>query len=372
MEKEVYMNKPQGFIMPGNENKVNMTNEFLSSRFSMKDMGEAHVILVSTLMDISEKLMPNNGQAVSLLEYSRVIGCLMYAMTCTRPDIASAGVNRAAILVIRILSTGKQFRGWINNTKDNLSTSGWVFLLAAGKKAEWLRNVILEISLWSKPIVPISIRCDSVATLTKAYSQMYNGKSRHLGIRHNIIRELITNGVVSIEFKFEFDKVYTDLEVAFVISEEQKIFDALSRSVELLQGNTALISQYYYGCLFHELLSFRLPDRRPPAEISTQKKKTGVVAPKRFVHRVKKENEPFRDYMHQMACTNVFEAVLICSRSCAYTFPKLCIYVIEVVHICQMLYLANTYMIFKSSQSKVETVVVCASKGGGDMGTNGC
>ncbi|GKG54130.1 hypothetical protein Tco_0557653, partial [Tanacetum coccineum] len=41
-------------------------------------------------MDTSEKLMPNNGQAVSQLKYSRVIGCLMYAMTCTRPDIAFA------------------------------------------------------------------------------------------------------------------------------------------------------------------------------------------------------------------------------------------------------------------------------------------
>ncbi|KAL8254966.1 hypothetical protein R6Q59_033187 [Mikania micrantha] len=62
------------------------------------------------------------------------------------------------------------------------------------------------------------------------------------------------------------NQVYADLEVAFVISEEQTIFDALTRSVELLQGNTALISQYYYGCLLHELLSFQLPDRRQHAE----------------------------------------------------------------------------------------------------------
>ncbi|GKA32112.1 zinc finger, CCHC-type containing protein [Tanacetum coccineum] len=121
LKEEVYMNQPQGFIMPGNENKVNLTNEFLSSKFSMKDMREADVILgirikhesngiaisqshyienvlkkfnyfdytlVSTPMDTSEKLMPNNGQAISQLEYSRVICCLMYAMTCTRPDIA--------------------------------------------------------------------------------------------------------------------------------------------------------------------------------------------------------------------------------------------------------------------------------------------
>ncbi|GKF68405.1 zinc finger, CCHC-type containing protein, partial [Tanacetum coccineum] len=46
--------------------------------------------LVSTPIDISEKLMPNNGQVVSQLEYSRIIGCLMYVMTCTRPDIAFA------------------------------------------------------------------------------------------------------------------------------------------------------------------------------------------------------------------------------------------------------------------------------------------
>ncbi|GJZ30382.1 hypothetical protein Tco_0575429, partial [Tanacetum coccineum] len=117
---------------------------------------------------------------------------------------------------------------WISNTKENSSISGWVFLLsggaiswaskkqtcitgstmefkfvalgAAGKEAEWLKNLLLEIPLWSKPIAPVSIRCDSVATLPKAYSQMYNGKSRHLGVRKIMIRELIMNEVISIEF----------------------------------------------------------------------------------------------------------------------------------------------------------------------------
>nr|GEV75589.1 zinc finger, CCHC-type [Tanacetum cinerariifolium] len=131
------------------EEEVDLTKEFLSLKFSMKDMGDADVILgirikhesngiaifqshyiekvlkkfnyfectlVSTLMDTRKKLMPNNGQAVSQLEYYRVIGCLI------------------------------------------------------------------------------------AATLAKAYSQMYNGKSRHLGVRHSMIRELITNGMVSIEF----------------------------------------------------------------------------------------------------------------------------------------------------------------------------
>ncbi|XP_022929434.1 methionine S-methyltransferase-like [Cucurbita moschata] len=62
------------------------------------------------------------------------------------------------------------------------------------------------------------------------------------------------------------NQVYKDLEVAFVISEEEAIFKALSKTVELLEGNTAPINQYYYGCLFHELLAFQLADRHLPAQ----------------------------------------------------------------------------------------------------------
>ncbi|GJY63052.1 zinc finger, CCHC-type containing protein [Tanacetum coccineum] len=215
--------------------QVYLTKEFLSSRFFMKDMGEADVILgirikhksngiaisqshyiekvlkkfnyfdctlVSTPMDTSGKLMLNNGQVVSQLEYSMVIGCLMYVMTYTRPDIAFAvgKLSRLTYIGYPSVLEGYTDACWISNTEDTSSTSGWVFLLAAGKKAEWLKNLLLEIPLWSKPIAPISIRCNGAATLAKAYNQIYNGKSRHLGVRHSKIRELITKGVISIEF----------------------------------------------------------------------------------------------------------------------------------------------------------------------------
>ncbi|KAK2378173.1 hypothetical protein QL285_078757 [Trifolium repens] len=212
---------------------------------------------VSTPMDPGEKLMPNIGKPVDQLEYSRAIGSLMYAMISTRPDIAYAvgklsrytsnpsrhhwhAITRVFKYLKGTLNYGLSYMGfpsvlegysdasWINNVEDSSSTSGWVFLLgggaiswaskkqtcitsstmesefvalaAAGKEAEWLRNLVYEIPIWPKPISPISIRCDSSATLAKAYSQIYNGKSRHLGIRHSMIRELIMNGVISIEF----------------------------------------------------------------------------------------------------------------------------------------------------------------------------
>ncbi|XP_048334990.2 methionine S-methyltransferase [Ziziphus jujuba] len=73
------------------------------------------------------------------------------------------------------------------------------------------------------------------------------------------------------------NQVYSDLEVAFVISEEEAIFKALSKTVELLEGNTALISQGYYGCLFHELLAFQLADRHPPAKRECEKAKSAEL-----------------------------------------------------------------------------------------------
>ena len=78
--------------------------------------------------------------------------------------------------------------------------SEFVALAVASKEAEWLWDLVYEIPLWSKPIAPISIHCDSAPTLAKAYSQVYNGKSRHLGVRHSMIRDLIMNGVISVEF----------------------------------------------------------------------------------------------------------------------------------------------------------------------------
>nr|GFA30242.1 zinc finger, CCHC-type [Tanacetum cinerariifolium] len=106
------------------------------------------------------------------------------------------GNNDEALNKFKVFKTEVELQGsMISNSEDNPSTSGWVFLLdggeiswaskkqtcitsltmksefvaltAVGKEAEWLRNLILEIPLWSKPIAPISIRGDSVATLAK-------------------------------------------------------------------------------------------------------------------------------------------------------------------------------------------------------------
>lgn len=269
---------------------IQSTKDMLSSSFSMKDMGVADVILgiritrqggnivlsqshyiekilkkfnhfdctpIATPYDPHVKLYPNTGRAVSQLDYSRVIGSLMYAMTSTRPDIAFAvgklsrythnpsdihwnAVNRVLRYLKKTIDYGIVYSGypsvlegytdasWIAENEDHLSTSGWVFTLGGGavswgskkqsiitdstmaaefvalasgsKEAEWLRSMLWEIPLWPKPMPSVSLHCDSQSALSRAYSQVYNGKSRHIGLRHSYVRNLITDGVITIDY----------------------------------------------------------------------------------------------------------------------------------------------------------------------------
>lgn len=102
---------------------VEDTKSYLSMKFDMKDLGEAYVILgmklertsqgitlsqsntiekmlkkfnyyncnpVSTPYDPSVQLKKNNGEPVSQLKYSQLIGSLLYIANKSRPDIAYA------------------------------------------------------------------------------------------------------------------------------------------------------------------------------------------------------------------------------------------------------------------------------------------
>ncbi|GJR38608.1 retrovirus-related pol polyprotein from transposon TNT 1-94 [Tanacetum coccineum] len=168
LEEEIYMKQPEGFVMPDKcvyckfdesgkgviiclyvddmlifgglilWNKKKRRNKGLAitqshyiekilKKFNYEGCGP-----VSTPMEAGIKLVPHMGKPINQLEYSRAIGCLMYAMTSIRPGYSDAS--------------------WITNSEDHTSTTGWVFLLggalaAAGKEAEWLRNLIYRFPL---------------------------------------------------------------------------------------------------------------------------------------------------------------------------------------------------------------------------------
>ncbi|GJR30556.1 retrotransposon protein, putative, ty1-copia subclass [Tanacetum coccineum] len=77
-------------IVGRNDKMIKSTKVMLKSKFDMKDMGLADVILARTPIDTSLHLSKNRGIGVAQLEYSIIIGILMYSMTSTRPDLAYA------------------------------------------------------------------------------------------------------------------------------------------------------------------------------------------------------------------------------------------------------------------------------------------
>ena len=54
--------------------------------------------------------------------------------------------------------------------------------------------------MWPKPVTAVCIHCDSMAALNRAKNQIYNGKSRHIRRRHNTIKDLLRNGIISIDY----------------------------------------------------------------------------------------------------------------------------------------------------------------------------
>ncbi|BBN19534.1 hypothetical protein MPTK1_8g11490 [Marchantia polymorpha subsp. ruderalis] len=71
------------------------------------------------------------------------------------------------------------------------------------------------------------------------------------------------------------NQVYSDLEVSFVISENQDLLNALAKTSELTCGQTAYTSQFYYGVLLHELLNFQLSDRHNHLQRLPKKEQDG-------------------------------------------------------------------------------------------------
>ncbi|RVX04720.1 Cysteine-rich receptor-like protein kinase 25 [Vitis vinifera] len=142
--------------------------------------------LVSTPYDPSSQLKKNREHSVAQIEYAPIIGSLMYLMNCTRPDIAYAAVSWKSAKQTYI-------------TRSTMEAE-FIALEKASSEAECLRNLLADIPLWTRPAPSVSMRCDSQAAIAKTKSKIFNGKNRHIRLRHNIMRQLLETGIISLEF----------------------------------------------------------------------------------------------------------------------------------------------------------------------------
>ena len=187
--------------------------------------------------------------------YRALVGSLMHIMVCTRPDIAaSVGVLsrfldspthkhwEAALRVLHYLKGtrtecltfsrdatddlyGFCDSDWAGDPDDNRSTTGWVFIwcgaavswqskkqrstaqssceaeyYAAGMaayKVSWYWNVLSELHM--TPSKPIVVYSDSSSAINLSANPVFHERSKHIANKWHFIRELMYDGLLTIE-----------------------------------------------------------------------------------------------------------------------------------------------------------------------------
>ena len=189
---------------------------------------------------------------MSHVPYSSVVGSIMYAMVCTRPDI-----SHAVSVVSRYMSNpGKEhwhavkwilryLRGTTNaclefgksknmvvgyvdsdyagDLDKRRSITGYVFTLGSSviswkatlqptvvlstteaeymavveavKEAIWLRGLVGELSSNLQKII---VHCDSQSAICLTKDQMFHERTKHIDIKYHFIRDIISEGNIGI------------------------------------------------------------------------------------------------------------------------------------------------------------------------------
>jgi len=150
-------------------------------------------------------------------------------LDCIRKSILKGTINYGIhYTCFPTVIEGFNDANWIFYSDETKSTSGYVFTLAGGavswkstkqtiiprstmeteiialdtatSEAEFLKNLLCDLPLLNKLIPLIPMHCDSQVTISKVTSKNFNEKRRHLRVRHKSIRNLLSHGVISLDF----------------------------------------------------------------------------------------------------------------------------------------------------------------------------
>jgi hypothetical protein len=198
---------------------------------------------------------PKERELMAKVPYASAIGSLMYAMLCTRPDIAYAVsmtsrfqsdpgqehwtavkcilkyLRRTKDLVLVYGGGDLKLDGYTDSSyqsdiDDSKSVSGYVFTCNGGavswrsskqsttadstceaeyiaasdaaKEAVWIKNYVSELGVVPSIASPVDLYCDNTGAIAQAKEPRAHQKSKHIQRRYHIIREIIGRGDVAI------------------------------------------------------------------------------------------------------------------------------------------------------------------------------
>ncbi|KAJ9566931.1 hypothetical protein OSB04_002897 [Centaurea solstitialis] len=173
------------------------------------------------------KSVPDNTKIIHVLvelnfPYASAIGSIMYAMLCTRPDVAySVSVTSryqqnpgephwvAVKNILKYLRRTKDMFLVFGGSEDEISVIGYsdanstteaeyIAASDAAKEAVWLRNFLSDLRVVASVSRPIDIFCDNSGAVAQAKELREHHKSRHVLKKYHLIREIIGRGDVRI------------------------------------------------------------------------------------------------------------------------------------------------------------------------------
>nr|GEU67070.1 retrotransposon protein, putative, Ty1-copia subclass [Tanacetum cinerariifolium] len=180
LEEEIYVKQPEGFKVPGkggpygsflylviyvndmliaapNKDQIRELKDQLSNKFEMNDLGTDYISKVLKKFNMSScKPVPNplaphfklssheclkSEEDMSRVPYSSAVGSLMYAMVCTRPDLAHA----VSVVSRYMHNPGKMH--WKAVKSLSTTEAEYISSTEGVKEAIWLRGMVNEFGL---------------------------------------------------------------------------------------------------------------------------------------------------------------------------------------------------------------------------------
>ncbi|KAE8693888.1 putative pentatricopeptide repeat-containing protein [Hibiscus syriacus] len=198
--------------------------EKMLERFAMSSAKPVSTPLANHFKLSSEQCPKTDKEAENMAKvpYSNAVGCLMYAMVCTRPDLAHA-VSQVCKYMSKPGYVDSDYAGDLDNRR---STTGYVFTLGGGpicwkstvqsivalstteaeymataeaaKEALWLTGLVKELGVQQGGV---QLLCDNQSAIHLAKNQVYRARTKHIDVRFHKIRELVASGEVLFQKK---------------------------------------------------------------------------------------------------------------------------------------------------------------------------
>lgn len=78
----------------------------------------------------------------------------------------------------------------------------FVALSSAVQEVVWLKHFLVYLGVYNNDVEPVTINCDSQAAIAYTKDPKYYGKTKHIDMKYNFVRDLIVQKKMNVKYIF--------------------------------------------------------------------------------------------------------------------------------------------------------------------------